>query len=433
MGFTNVTYNEMVSSLAQNRVNQLANPFWKFNNLRPTKVRYWNLNSKKTSLDVGKKDTYDQLGPKSSLRYNRIKDFILYGVPRFQVDLNLEEDGVQSSELNGDAIILPNTIIPSADDYFTIDYIKKPYVFRVTRQTIDNMENERGMNFYRIEFTLDNTRQDFLDALNGRQLAYKYIFKIDRVGTNYSPMMTEEEDAAIGKLSQLYEVLRTRYIELFWRSNVQAFICAYLDGMYLYDPYLTEFMIRNHLFDSDEELKYLYIDQAVHYSSTFNIEYDHTIFRDFEKRNPKLHTNSAYPVPVHDPNSLLVDRMEDYMELSLNLKHNSQTPINQLNNNLFDHIEQNTPFNEEDTSNHKLYWNMLVNWINQRDDYEITVAQLESLEKLVFKYSKDLFYEIPLVMYVLKCYMEKLAGSESENTILSMANTYLEQCYNVGK
>lgn len=433
MGFTNTIYRDMVGNLTKSGLDRLHNPYWKYLNQKPTKVTYWNLNSKRSTLDQAKKDTYDQLGPKSSLRYNRIKDFIIYGLPRFQVDLNLEETGIQSSEISGQGLILPNTIIPSVDDYFTIDYMTKPYLFRVTRQTIDNLEQSSGINFYRIEVTLDNTRQDYLKALNGRQLAYKYIFKIDRVGTNMTPILTEEEDAAIGRLQQIYDLLRTRYIELFWRSNVQTFICAYLDGMYLYDPYLIEFIIRNGLFASDDELQYLFIDQAVHHSSTFNIEYDHTIFRDFERRNPKMHTNSVYPVPVHDPNSLLMDRMEDYLELSNHLQHSNQRPINQLNNNLFDHIVENTPFNEEDTANHKLYWNILTNWINMGDEYTITVPQLESLDKLTYKYNKDLFYEIPLLMFVLQAYMTKLAGGEEEEETMSNAVSYLEQCYNVGK
>lgn len=433
MGFTNTIYRDMVGNLTKSGLDRLQNPYWKYLNQKPTKVTYWNVNSKRSTLDQGKKDTYDQLGPKSSLRYNRIKDFIIYGLPRFQVDLNLEETGIQSSEISGQGLILPNTIIPSVDDYFTIDYMSKPYLFRVTRQTIDNLEQSSGINFYRIEATLDNTRQDYLKALNGRQLAYKYIFRIDRVGTNMTPILTEEEDAAIGRLQQLYDLLRTRYVELFWRSNVQTFICAYIDGMYLYDPYLIEFIIRNGLFASDDELKYLFIDQAVHHSSTFNIEYDHTIFRDFERRNPKMHTNSVYPVPVHDPNSLLMDRMEDYLELSNHLQHSNQRPINQLNNNLFDHITENTPFNEEDTANHKLYWNILTNWMNMGDEYEISVAQLESLDKLTYKYSKDLFYEIPLLMFVLQAYMTKLAGGQNEDETMSNATTYLEQCYNVGK
>jgi len=421
----------MVTSLSENRVSAIANPYWKYSSLKPTKVTYYNLNTKLTTLDEGRRDAYDQLGPKSPMRYNRIKDFILYGLPRFQVDLSLEEDGVQSAELGGTGVILPKTIIPHVDDYFTIDYIKKPYLFRVTSQTIDSIEHDAGVNFYRIQAVLDNTRQDFLKALNGRQLAYKYVFKIDRVGTNMSPVLTEEEDAAIGRLQQVYETLRARYVELFWRSNVQTFICAYLDGMYLYDPYLVEFMVRNGLFDSDDELKYLYVDQAVHHSSTFQIEYDHTIFRSFERRSPKLPNNSMYPVPVHDPNSMLVDRMEDYVELSNHLIHSNQKPINQLNLNLFDHIVEDTPFDEEDTSNHVLYWNMLVGWINDGDDYEVTAAQLDSLEKLSYRYSKDLFYEIPLLMFVLQSYMAKLAGEEDSEEAISNATTYLEQCYNV--
>lgn len=435
MGFSATVYNNTVQSITSAQLNRMNNPYWKFTDKSPTQVCYWNINNKMSTLDIGKKDTYDQIGKKSSLRYNRIDNFILYGLPKFSVDLNLEEFGVQSSDIGGEALILPNTIIPSVDDYFTISYISKPYLFRVTKQTIDNLENDSGVNFYKITFELDNTRQDYIDSLNSRQLVNKYKFDISRVGTNMTPIISYEEDTALSTLASLYDTMRENYINLFWRDNVQAFICGYADGMWFYDPYLTEFIIRNELFNDEDETKFLYVDQAVHKSSTFAIEYDRTLFADFENRNPKMSTNSAYAVPVHDPNSLLVDRMEDYFELSIHKLHSTLAPINQINMNLFDHIEQNTPFNEEDTSNKVLYWNILVNWMNN-ENYSMTAPQLQSLDKLRYRYTKDLFYEIPLLMFVLKSYMASLTGDnggDDNNDTLSTTAKYLEECYNVGK
>jgi hypothetical protein len=231
MGFSSVEYNKTVQNITNANVSRLDNPFWKWSQSKPTVVTYWNLNTKKTTLDVGKKDTYDQLGNKSSLRYNKIMGFVLYGLPRFNVDLNLEEYGVQSSPIEGEAIILPNTIIPSVDDYFTIDYLSQPYLFRVTRQTPDMLENSSGIQFYKISFELDNTREDWLESLNGRLLVNTYFFDMARVGTNMTPLLTAEEKNGIDMINQLLDTMMTNYKELFWQNNVQAFICP-MDGYF---------------------------------------------------------------------------------------------------------------------------------------------------------------------------------------------------------
>lgn len=432
MAFGTITYNTIVSSLTATQVSRMSNPYYKFNRKSPTTVTYYNINNKHTTLDAGKRDVYDQLGDKSPLRYNRVKNFIIYGFPRIETQLELQEYGVESQEIGGEILILPRTIIPQVDDVFTVDYLTKPYMFRIIQVTIDNLEIPGNANFYKCNFILDNTREDWLQSINSRQLINKYKFKIANVGTNITCLLSEEEDYALSKLQSLYDKLRGYYIELFYRQNIQTFVFNYLDNQYVYDPYLIEFIIRNGLLNSDDELKYLFVSQAVHTSSTFTLEYNRTIFKDIEDKNSQLHTNSAYMLPVHDPNSLLVDRMEDYLQLSVNLmdKHNSN-PVNQLNNNLFAHIQENTPFNEEDEVNQVLYWNMIVNYMNQ-DEFSITAKQLESLDKLKYRYCKDLYYEIPIILYIIKWYMNNMQKDETiedENN----ANIYLEKCFSVGQ
>lgn len=432
MAFGQITYNTMVDSLSQAQISRMSNPYYKWISRKPTIVTYWNINNKHTTLDSGKKDIYDQLGNKSPLRFNRIKDFVIYGFPKTQVEMELQEYGVEAQEIGGEILILPRTIIPQVDDIFTVDYFNKPYMFRIVKCTIDNLEIPGGANFYKCNFILDNTREDWLQSINGKQLVKKLKFKISNVGTNSTCILTEEEDAALSKLSELYEKLRGYYIELFWRDNIQTFVYNYTNGQYIYDPYIIEFIIRNSLFYSEDELKYLFVDHAIHTSGTFAIEYNRTIFKNIENKNPKLHTNSAYSIPVHDPNSLLVDRMEDYLQLSVNLiDKNNSDPINQLNNNLFDHIQENTPFDENNDANHVIYWNIIINYLNQ-DNFCITLPEIESLEKIKFRYCKDLFYEIPIILYIIKIYMNHLQKSD-ETTTEEDANVYLENCFSIGK
>ena len=431
MGFTNTIYKETLNTLVQGRLNRLQNPFYKWIDKKPTIVTYWNMNTKMSSLDEGRRDNYDQLGDKSPLRYNRIDDFVLYGIQQIQIEINTDEFGPSAPDIEGEALILPNTIIPSADDYFTISYLQGPYLFRVTRQTIDTFEN--GQNFYKITYILDMTGNEFINKLNSKQTIKRFKFKIENVGTNSTCLLTDADDSLISLLSKLYNKFRRYYIELFWRANIQTFVYGYCED-FIYDGYLIEFLIRNNIFAADDNNEYLYLAQATHTNQTFNIEYDNTIFKDFEEQNHYLHTNSCYACHIHDPNSLLIDRLEEYKQLSIN-KHDIHfsDPINWLNMNLFDHIEQNSLFNEEDESNHKLYWNIFINWCNQGDNFEITSEELNSLDKLKIKYSKDLFYEIPLLLFIIKSYIGRLQQTTDTTSITEEANKYLEKCYNVKK
>lgn len=427
--FTNTTYRTTVDSLVTGLQNRLNNPYYKFSDKKPTTVTYWNINTKKSTLDQGSKTTYDQLGEKSPLRYNKINNFQLYGIPRFIVDLNLEEYGIESSPLQGEALILPNTLIPFPDDYFTITYAKdKSLLFRVNKVSNDTIES--GANFYKIDFVLDNTREDYLESLNNHQLVKEYEYIPSNAGSNFVALLESSDAQLISKLDSIYSTLKSYYMNLFYRRNVQAFIYGYLD-MFIYDPYLTEFIIRNRLYVTDDE-SYLYVSQAVHIPSTFAIEYDHTIFRDVENKEPLLHTNSCYPVPVHDPNSLLVDRMEDYFELSINLHHSLQHPINWLDNDLFDRIQNNLPYDEDDIKN-PIYRNIIINYMNN-EDFSVNDVEIDNLINLNYRYSKDLFYEIPILMYIIKDYAMSLqTDNTSSSTTDDDSKEYMEKCYAVRK
>lgn len=430
MAFGNTVYRDTVNNMVEAQQARLSNPYYKFIDKKPTVVTYWNLNDKRTTLDEGKRDSYAQLGTKASFRYNKVNNFVLYGLPVFSVNMQLSEYGIESSPIEAEALVLPKTLIPFNDDYFMISYLKNPYIFRVNNVTIDTLEN--GSNFYIIQCHLDNTIDDYKDFLNSTNLVKTFNFKIENVGTNKTPILTEAESDIIKVLGEIYNSFRNYYIDLFYRPNIQTFVYGYLD-MYIYDPYIIEFIIRNGLFSLEDD-KYMYIYQAVHKPSTFSIEYNRTIFRSIENRDSQFHTNSCYPVPVHDPNSLLLCRMEDYHELSINLHNVFEDPINWLDNNLFDRIVENSLYNENDEKDPKLYRNIIINFVNNTSNFIINEVEIDSLLNIQLKYCKDLFYEIPILMYIIQWYINNLqtTTTSSENSESDL-NKYLEDCFCIGK
>lgn len=434
--FSNTTYRNTTDSLVQGIQDRLQNTYYNFTDKKPTTVTYWNINYKMSTLDQGDREVYHQLGSNTSLRYNRINGFQLYGIERVVLQYQRGEYGIESP-IEGEAYILPNTIIPFPDDYFSINYVKEnPMLFRVTSVSPDTLES--GANFYKISYSLENTDGRSKDILDNKLTVETYEFITSNVGSNMVSLLKSSDMDILNQLDELYSMLKLFYINLFYRRNIQTFIYAY-DEMLLYDPYLIEFIIRAELFATNDEY-YMYIYQAVHKPYTFAIEYSRSIFRDIEKNNPKLHLNSLYPVPVHDPTSLLVNRMEDYYELSINLHHSWMKPINWLDMDLMDRIINNNPYPEDAdieamVEPYPVYRNIIINWLNRDtsdiDSFSITKAELNSLENLNYVFSKDLFYEIPIILYIIKAYA---TGMQTTPTYESDYSDYIksETCYGTG-
>lgn len=400
--FINTNYSKTVDNLVKGSQERLNNPYYLFSSKKPTNVTYWNINTKKTTLDMGTKQTYDHVGENSSLRFNKINSFQLYGINRIEIDMNLGEYGIESP-VEGEALILPNTIIPSVDDMFTIDYLTdKPIIFRVNKVSIDTLEN--GNNFYRIQYYLDRTDETALDYLNSKQLVNEYNYKPGNVGSNFVALIYKSDSDIIDTIQKNIITLKRYFQNLFFKNNIQTFVYDY-ECMSIYDPYLIEFLIRNNIYDDDEN--YMYISQAIHTSETFSIEYDNTIFKYIEKMDNNFKNNSCYALLVHDPNSLLIDRLEDYYELSINvINKDLNNPINWLNMDLFDRIVENNPYDTEDPSA-PIYRNIIINSLNN-SNYKITEQEIDYIRNIPFHYCKDLFYEIPILIFILNRYITSL-------------------------
>lgn len=422
--FTSFIYNTTTESIIQgyqNRVNA-ANPYYRFTDKKPSPVTYWNINSTHTTLDCGIEQAYDQLTDEDPIRYNRINGFYLYGLGRIETNISIGEYGPEANPIEGEAYILPNTIIPFEGDYFTIDYLindDKYILFRILEVNRDTLEN--GANFYRIHYKLDQVKREFYDYLIEHTVkTFKYI--PSSVGTNFVALLDDQTEASINQLSKISSILRQYYIDLFYKRNIQTFVYPYEHGcMLLYDPYLIEFLIRNKIFVTEDEL-YLYVSQATFRSSTFSIEYAKTLFLNIENRDPELSLNTVWPIQICDPNSLLIDRMEEYLELSVQRQNfNFHNPVNFLSMDLFDRIVNNNLYDETDPSS-PCYRNIIIDYMNKNTP-TITESQLKSLEQLKYARNKIFFYEIPLLIHAINSHMNDLmtnpmtSGDQSTSTI----------------
>jgi hypothetical protein len=123
-------------------------------------------------------------------------------------------------------------------------------------------------------------------------------------------------------------------------------------------------------------------------------------------------------------------RIEDYVELSINVRESRQESINWLENKFFDRIQRYFLYDEEDEANRLLYRNIIINYLNNENS-ELNDIEIKSLLNLEMRYEKNLFYEIPILMYIIQYYID----NKQEKTAIYNNDKIegMEECFSLGQ
>lgn len=448
MGFSNVTFNDRIDSFNKAQKDKLKNPYYAFTNENKTLTIYFHINKVKSTLDDGTHGLYDTIGSESGLRWNKIYNLPLYGLDKMLVDMNIGEFGLESTPIEGDCLVLPNTIIPNPEDYFIIPLLDKSILFRVTSVTPTMIENDNLM--YKISYSLDSTvRSHLID----KQVIYEYDTLDGGVPSNKTPNVTNPvinapgsntsngklfngltpgNNGEIGKstnsgtarvgshnmdrngmsnsgifvemgiknlLNDLMLTIRQLtdwYIDIFYNFKLEAFILKH-QGEYLYDEYLTEFIIRNKIV-SPNEYK-IHVMHQTNIPKTFSVDYEKTIFRFVETQDKDIadYTIKAYPLFINDLGSTLSERYYNYFKMQYIFNRtvypDTMWIISVLSNDLVYHIEHNV------TEPAIGYKNMIVKHLNLTD---VGREDILSLKDVYPEPTIEWFYNTPILIMILQ-------------------------------
>ena len=87
---------------------------------------------------------------KTFLHFLKIENFPLYGLDAVLPQIQDNEFGLDTV-FESEAIILPNSLKPLSNDFFIINHLQFPALFRVIDIEYDNM---RADNFYKIHYII---------------------------------------------------------------------------------------------------------------------------------------------------------------------------------------------------------------------------------------------------------------------------------------
>ena len=388
----NTTYQDTVESITGFYDNIVNHPFYHFNDKKPVSVTYYNINKTFSSLDPGSKIQYDNIGNDSPIRYNRIYDFILYGLPKIELNSDYGEFGLENDKIEVDGYILPNTIVPTEGDYFEITHIKQStFLFQVTDVQKDTLDN--GSNVYKIHAKLEYLDNDSI--IN--RIVHNFRMVFSNEGTNMASIVRCEDFDKAKMMDKYAVMLKGYYNDLFYSPAVQTYIYEDLTPVKIYDPYLIEFLMRNDILANGEE--YIHVEHRIPTQKTFGIDYDATIFRFFEEKDKDL-LRSRYIVGAKDIiaySTIFASRYETYFQAVYFLLMQLNELL-QLNHELVEDIR-------DPNGNSPIWQNIIIKYFYDED---ITEDELKSIKEMDFEFSKDAFYLIPIMIFCLEKAIEKL-------------------------
>lgn len=393
--FINTKHKKVLECLVEGFKEQLNNPYYLYQDKKPNVTTYYNQDVHASTLDEGSKLQYSSLGEDSPTKYNRIEGLYLYGIERIVTNIDNGEWGLEADSIEGEAIVLPNTIVPIANDYFTINHIDKKLLFKVLSVTSDTIEN--GVNFYKIQYKLDQlTDEEILE-----QVSNDYTMIVNNVGTQFKSIIRKNDYDFIDKIEDILIRLKTYYNNLFYSSRVQTYILIYR-GTHFYDPYLIEFLKRNSIMKGTDE--YIFITHQTALQHTFCLDYDRTFFRYVEMPDRKsttlIYSQGVY---IDDVFSIFECRKEEYFKLEYILPNIDMNKymLNNFNEELYSNIKSNIKYYDEKD----LYKNIIIKYFNNE---EIKADDIESLEYIQYDSNIELFYNIPIVIYIIENMVKKL-------------------------
>ncbi len=270
--------------------NRLKSSVSRFLETTPTFVDYYHINNNETTTDTGFKDVASILGFRSPIRFNRIESFPLYGIEQITLQLSEQDQGLDSG-YEGEAVIVPGSIKPLPNDLFMIPYLKEPYIFRVTEVNYDNIMPD---NYYKISYKLEWLDEDKVINMKN-QVKEEYTCILENIGTENNCIIELKSKELLDKIDNMYNDIASTYKSVFYNERHNCFLGEMGPGLYLYDPFQSQFINDHQLFNKKNDLSCLMLTDEFT-DPKRRIKYERSLYRFIERRDHTLVKNFGYDI-----------------------------------------------------------------------------------------------------------------------------------------
>lgn len=390
--------NRMISDNIFAYEEKLKSPVVRYQETTPVYVIYYHINSDVSTTDEGFKDVASIIGFRSPLRYNKIDGLPLYDMDSVVLQLNDEDQGLDS-DFTSDAKILPNTIKPTANDFFIIPTLHDAYLFRVTSIAYDTVMPD---NFYKIEYKLEYIDQEMINQLE-KQVTGSYICNMDNIGSENKCIIESEAYKRLEKLNELYDDMVNTYLTLFYDERHNSLL-GEVNGPWLrlYDPLQTEFINKHNLFNKKRDYKTIVLTEQFP-DSKRKIKYEKSVYRFLERRDSTLVNNFKYTTTsctVYQDSTFA-----RWYDKTVKMVENMPYQMPESAYNIFSDEFVSAIRNNDDTQSAH---GELIKKFVRREPLTIKDIPLDLNEELInLNASLEVFFITPMILYIIQVLMNE--------------------------
>ena len=257
----------------------------------PTYITYYQLNDMATLQDVTLETVNSLVGSSTPNKYKKIDDVVVYSVDALDLSTQIGERGL-STEINGEFVLLPDSIKPKVNDFFVFDYEGlRDHLFRINDVQFDRAAPNK---YYRVSYNLYPNNAD--EILNN--VEDEYELEYNNIGGEETTIIKKSDARLIEGAKKLIDGIIERYIKMFYDDDIDAFM--YNDGNFRYwSTYLQHFMHQHGIIKKykNDILTEIYIQDIDEFSNPAIFKektYINSIFRKIELQDPKLTYNNSF-------------------------------------------------------------------------------------------------------------------------------------------
>jgi hypothetical protein len=386
-------------------------------------------------------------------KYAKIDRFIVKMMDAIDVGTDTVGEGQKSLTLEGKLQILPNTILPLANDYFLMLYRERICLFRVNEVTPLTADKE---TVYELSYHLEFDNFVYENSELKGMVSEEYVFEQAYIGTDFRTVFKSDEYSVLNNLRDLYNDISIIYYDNFYDKTLNTYFLRYennleskdesnfititedgskevvkqptdssifvkmLLGRQLYDAELIDFMRNNRIFD---EINGNSIYPAQYATNRKISVYNSTLFSAIESRD-RFRFRNKYFLPLEL--NIATPASQPVMFGKINLIHVSalnDTTISLYPPSLYDSIIETTtdvvvPLNYSGNTVFDKIIRVISLYLNKFDrnlisyllNIQKNIDDLQNFESFIYK--NEAFYIFPILGYIIRYCTDKLVDKE---------------------
>lgn len=399
-----------------------SNDYSTFQEGSPTFCDYYTVDVRKSTTNIGLGNVVNIVGDESPIKYNKIENFAIYNMGEAIPTIEYDETAGLDTVIEGEGLVLPDTIIPQPEDMFIVSYQKddmlKELVFEVNNVEVSSYSSK---TFYKINYSLTQFTREEIEE---RQINDNYKLIYANIGTEYRSLITTKDYIFIEELEKKYEILSDYYVKYFYNRKLNSFIFDFIKShsvmknvkefeeryKNIYDPKLALFIHNNNLFIKKKTLlKNIFIESLL---EDREFDYEYTIFNLLEHPEDKdsFKYDSMYLRLINE--SIFSEFPEKFYECIHNITNFGNWKVSFNNKYLFitnikEYINNNLTKNYIENNDIDLLEKLIILYIKEYNN-----LNKEKLKKIIenINVKRDFhsYLLIPCILFIINKLQEKI-------------------------